>query len=221
MSTAMSNPVKYILSLFVIVIIFIFSAHPIFSKTNDFTKDAEALCEVYNPDNWRDYVEQHTSTEVYKELGIRINKAIVSDEFRDIFRKFLKEKHADFHHSISRQVSDLIGKPWQCNHFDSFYQVKYRKEIQLVLKGATKVQPLPLGEEIHIMVDKKGNFYVNNKLLKSQSSADLSRAIQLTASVKKPKIVIQSDALAPYQSLISIVDAARMLGISEISLETN
>lgn len=57
---------------------------------------------------------KHTRLEIYPELGVRIQKAIKTPEFRNIFEKYLHVRDQSYYDFVTGQVSQLIGKQWQC-----------------------------------------------------------------------------------------------------------
>ena len=103
------------------------------SNVESYKKDAMSLCEVYNPENWKEYIKVNGTENIYSEIGVRTREAIRTEEFRNIFSKFLDERQTNFHDFIHGQVSELIGEEWQCAYFDNFETPLKRKEIQLSL----------------------------------------------------------------------------------------
>lgn len=204
--------------LFFICLVFAISSY---ANTDIHKKEATALCNVYKPDNWKEFLTTHQPEEVYKELGNRISKTVITNEFRNIFKNYLDNNATDFHSTVTKQVSKLIGEKWECKYFDDFYKPQVqRKEIQLELKNISIVKTVNHGKEVIISVDSRGNFYVNDNALKNNNRNTLISAIKLTTSENKPKLVIRSDANAPHNTFITILDAAHSLGITNISIET-
>lgn len=208
---------KYKLVFFVILFTFSYSACS--ANIDSYKKDAAALCEVYNPKNWQDYVKSHGANDIYQELGVRTREAIKTDEFREIFKKFVDERQPDFHGYLHKQVSQLIGEAWQCGYFDEFDKPAKRKEIQLTVKGVKEVVPAGDGGEIIITIDAAGKYYVNELPLINNEEGTLNQAIKLTAKNTKPKIVIRADAKAPSSMFASIIYVANSLGLKSVSIE--
>lgn len=226
---------------FLIGVVFIYPAAAM--DTAIYKKEAAALCEVYKPAIWQEFIKNHKPEEILGELRNRLNQAVSTEEFRIIVKKQVGEEgSAGSSSAIAEEVSQLIGEKWNCAYFDAFYQVsevctvigeksyckpvdanakpRLRKEIQLLLKGIAEVSPLQNGEEVIVGVDTDGNLYVNANPLKNKEMSTLIQAIKLLTKVKKPKIVIRADSRAPYVAFVTIFEAAKSLGITKLSIET-
>ncbi|MCI0505106.1 MAG: hypothetical protein L0Z73_03250, partial [Gammaproteobacteria bacterium] len=65
-------------------------------------KEAAAFCEIYNPQNWKEYPKNTSLEEFNAELAKRISAIVVTEEFRSIFIKFNAERHPDFYNSVKQ-----------------------------------------------------------------------------------------------------------------------
>ena len=74
---------------------------------------------------------------------------------------------------------------------------------------------------IEIEIDSQGRYFVNQQRVKDNKVATLKRAIRLTqGKEKKPQLIISSDRNTPYQSVITAMDAARQLGLVNLTFAT-
>lgn len=74
---------------------------------------------------------------------------------------------------------------------------------------------------IEIEIDSQGRYFVNQQRVKDHKVATLKRAIRLTQRKEKnPQLVISSDKNTPYQSVITAMDAARQLGLVNLTFAT-
>ena len=72
-----------------------------------------------------------------------------------------------------------------------------------------------------IMIDPQGFFYVNNKRLKNQSPELLLLELhRLIGNEKDTPVVIQSDAKSPVQSLVTAMDIVGQMGLTHLSIAT-
>lgn len=71
---------------------------------------------------------------------------------------------------------------------------------------------------LNISIDAKGEFYLNDKKLKSNNTQTLLSEIKQQAeNIKDPKIIISADKNTPHQAVMSVMDIARQLGINHLT----
>ena len=74
---------------------------------------------------------------------------------------------------------------------------------------------------VNIAVDVQGRYFVNGVQLVNEQVATLKQAMRDAANGRdSPQVLINADAKAPYQSVITIMDAARQLGFVNLSFPT-
>lgn len=74
---------------------------------------------------------------------------------------------------------------------------------------------------LEISVDAQGRYFVNQQRVKDDKVATLMRAIKLKVKGKEdPQLIISSDKDAPYQSVVTAMDAVKQLGYTQFSLTT-
>ena len=92
-----------------------------------------------------------------------------------------------------------------------------RLEVELP-EAETVAQPEKKPEQIEIVIDAKGRFFVNDRELVTHDVETLRRAIDKAADGNRDlPIVISGDRSAPYQSAMTVLDAAGQLGMARLS----
>ena len=90
--------------------------------------------------------------------------------------------------------------------------------LSIELPEATAKAEQRAKHTIEIAIDAKGRFYVDGKQLINTQTSSLKRALIAAASGRKsPPIVLNADAGARYQSVVSVMDAARQLGFLNLT----
>ena len=94
-------------------------------------------------------------------------------------------------------------------------------ELQINLPTADAEHPPDRPAQIDVAVDAKGAYSVNRNPVPFSNanafSAELKRA---AGDIKEPVVVINADANAPHQSVINIMEAARIAGYGRITFTT-
>ena len=94
-------------------------------------------------------------------------------------------------------------------------------ELQINLPTATANAPQDKPVMIEVGVDAGGKYVVNGKTLTDSTVPGISAALQAAADGgKEPTIVINADAKATHQSVINIMEAARVAGYTHITFAT-
>ncbi len=94
-------------------------------------------------------------------------------------------------------------------------------ELQINLPTAEAERQPERADQIDVAVDSQGNYSVNKKAVALSGSAPLSQEMRrIGASMKDPIVVISADARAPHQSVITVMEAARMAGYGKITFTT-
>jgi len=74
---------------------------------------------------------------------------------------------------------------------------------------------------IEVEIDNQGRYFVNQQRVKDNKVATLKRAIRLTqGNNNNPQLIISSDRNTPYQSVVTAMDAARQLGLVNLTFAT-
>ena len=94
-------------------------------------------------------------------------------------------------------------------------------EISIQLPEASG-QPLKSDKVvIEIEIDSQGQYYVNQQRVKNNKVITLKRAIRLVqGNEKNPQLIISSDRNTPWQAMVTVMDAARQLGLVNLTFAT-
>ncbi len=98
--------------------------------------------------------------------------------------------------------------------FDTTSQLKIR------LPEASQNESAKANAPLQLMIDAKGQFFLNARELSSQNAAALSFALQRVLGGSDRPIVIQSDAASPVQSLVTAMDVVARMGLTQVSIAT-
>ena len=93
-------------------------------------------------------------------------------------------------------------------------------QLKIKLPEANQSQSLETALKISLMIDTKGNFFVNSRELTNNKSATLKAALERSLTNGKIPVVIQSDAASPVQSLVTAMDVIGQLGLPQVSIAT-
>ncbi|EIJ48531.1 biopolymer transport ExbD-related transmembrane protein [Herbaspirillum sp. GW103] len=93
--------------------------------------------------------------------------------------------------------------------------------LQITLPTADAQKALEQPFEINIAVDANGRYAVNNKRIAARDAQGLSEEMQAavkgSGSKVDPVIIINADALATHQTVINVLEAARMAGYPKVT----
>jgi biopolymer transport protein ExbD len=94
-------------------------------------------------------------------------------------------------------------------------------ELQINLPSADAEQPPEHPNQIDVAVDAQGNYAVNRIVTPFSDAGAFSDALRRAgAGMKEPIVVISADAKAPHQSVINVMEAARIAGYGRITFTT-
>ena len=94
-------------------------------------------------------------------------------------------------------------------------------ELQITLPTADAEQTQQRPAEIDIAVTQDGRYTVDGAQLGVRDAAALAEAIKTAAASRKdPVIVINADAQSTHQSVINVMEAARLAQIAQITFAT-
>ena len=94
-------------------------------------------------------------------------------------------------------------------------------ELQLTLPVADAEQQRDRPREIIVAVAADGRYAVNKNAMEDRSVAALVQALGTAASAGRDSVVIISaDATAPHQSVVTVMEAARRAGLTQITFAT-
>ena len=91
-------------------------------------------------------------------------------------------------------------------------------EVQLNLPSAQVDVQKEHPQEILVSVTSDGQYAVNKQALPQRGVKALTQALsQAAQGLDKPMLVISADAMAPHQSVISVMEAGKSSGINAIT----
>ena len=94
-------------------------------------------------------------------------------------------------------------------------------ELQINLPSAEAESPPDHPNQIDVAVDAQGHYSVNRNVTPFSDTVAFSDALRRAAAGRKdPVVVISADAKAPHQSVINIMEAARIAGYGRITFTT-
>jgi biopolymer transport protein ExbD len=94
-------------------------------------------------------------------------------------------------------------------------------QVTLPTAEAEKAQQRP--PEIHVVVDAQGRYAINNVQIAYRDVAGLAEDLRRAASAASgpgkpdPVLIINADALATHQTVINIMEAARIAGLPQLT----
>ncbi len=92
-------------------------------------------------------------------------------------------------------------------------------QINLPTADASKAPERP--EQIDVAVDAQGKYVINKSPVAFHGPEAFSQELKRAAGdMKEPVIVISADATAPHQSVINVMEAARIAGYGKITFTT-
>jgi biopolymer transport protein ExbD len=94
-------------------------------------------------------------------------------------------------------------------------------ELQINLPTADSEKQLERPNEIAVLVNAQGQYVINKTAVAFRSPEQLSDELRRAgAALKDPVVVISADAAATHQSVIRVMEAARLAGLSQITFTT-
>lgn len=94
-------------------------------------------------------------------------------------------------------------------------------ELQINLPTADVEKQLERPNEVSVVVSADGRYVINHVPYAFKGVDDLALAMKAAAGDKKdPVVVINADAKATHQSVIHVMEAARLAGLAHISFAT-
>ena len=94
-------------------------------------------------------------------------------------------------------------------------------ELQITLPEADAEQIKQRPKEINVGIDAQGRYLIDRTVFAFTTAAALAETLkQAAGDAKEPVIVINADANATHQSVIHVMEAARMAGFVHITFAT-
>lgn len=94
-------------------------------------------------------------------------------------------------------------------------------EMQIKLPAADVDAQRDYPKEVLVSVSSEGDYSVNKQAVAGRSLADLASALESGAKAGKDSVVIiNADATAKHQAVITVMEAARRAGLTQITFAT-
>jgi biopolymer transport protein ExbD len=94
-------------------------------------------------------------------------------------------------------------------------------ELQITLPTAEAEKQLERSNEIPILVNAQGQYVINRTPVVYRSVEQLADELRRAGgTLKEPIVVISADAGATHQSVVRVMEAARLAGLSQITFTT-
>jgi biopolymer transport protein ExbD len=94
-------------------------------------------------------------------------------------------------------------------------------ELKIHLPSADATQPTTRPNEINVAVTADGRYAIEKAVLASSDVRAFADSLEQASKGKEnPLLIINADAQAPHQSVIGVMEAARLAGIVRISFAT-
>ena len=94
-------------------------------------------------------------------------------------------------------------------------------ELEVSLPQAASSQQTESPNVINITVNASGSYTINRNQVESSNAEQISEELRKTAgNHADPVIVISADAAATHQSVITVMEAARLAGYNHITFTT-
>jgi biopolymer transport protein ExbD len=91
-------------------------------------------------------------------------------------------------------------------------------ELQINLPSAQAEKPVERPNEINVTVSAGGQYTIDRKPVAFTDANAFAGAMRAAgAGLKDPVVVINADANAPHQSVIRVMEAARLAGYGQVS----
>jgi biopolymer transport protein ExbD len=93
--------------------------------------------------------------------------------------------------------------------------------LQITLPVADAEKAMQRPSEIYVMVDAQGRYEINGTRVSFSDIAgladDLKNAAGNGESKKNPVVIVNADAMATHQSVINVLEAARLAGLVQLT----
>jgi biopolymer transport protein ExbD len=94
-------------------------------------------------------------------------------------------------------------------------------QLQIELPSADAERPQTRLQEIQVAVTADGRFAIDKAVVPMTDPESLAELLRAAAQgTTSPLIVINADAQAPHQAVVTVMEAARMAGITHLSFAT-
>ena len=94
-------------------------------------------------------------------------------------------------------------------------------ELQINLPTADAEKQLERSNELAVLVNAQGQYVLNRTPVAFRTIEQLAEELRrASAAMKEPVVVISADATATHQSVVRVMEAARLAGLTQITFTT-
>ncbi|MBV8209433.1 MAG: biopolymer transporter ExbD [Burkholderiaceae bacterium] len=94
-------------------------------------------------------------------------------------------------------------------------------QLQIVLPSADADRPQTRLQEIQVAVTADGRFAIDKAVVPMNDPQSLSELLRAAAQGNTaPLVVINADAQSPHQAVVTVMEAARLAGLTHLSFAT-
>jgi biopolymer transport protein ExbD len=94
-------------------------------------------------------------------------------------------------------------------------------ELQITLPEADAEQPKERPREVNVGVDAQGRYVIDRAIVSFTTAQALAEALRRAAGdAKDPVVIVNADANATHQSVIRVMEAARLAGYVHLTFAT-
>ena len=91
-------------------------------------------------------------------------------------------------------------------------------ELQINLPTAEAERQVQRADEVAVLVNAQGQYVINRSAVPFRSVEQLAQELRRAAGQgREPVVVISADAAATHQSVVRVMEAARLAGLSQIT----
>ncbi|MBI2994118.1 MAG: biopolymer transporter ExbD [Gammaproteobacteria bacterium] len=96
-----------------------------------------------------------------------------------------------------------------------------KSEINIDLPKASHEKTKPNIDGIEVSVDKQGNVYIGDQMLVNRQVMTIREALRdRMHDIPEPILIIHADAETTHQSVVTVMDAARQVGLVRMTFVT-
>jgi len=103
----------------------------------------------------------------------------------------------------------------------NFQRGKQKEPVEINLPTADADKQMERPGEVSVLVNAKGQYVINKNPVDFASIEQLAGELRRAgAGLREPIVIISADATATHQSVIRVMEAARVAGLSQITFTT-
>jgi len=94
-------------------------------------------------------------------------------------------------------------------------------ELEITLPTADAQKQLERANEVSVLVNAQGQYVINRSAVPFRGVEQLAEELKrAAATLKEPIVVISADAAATHQSVVRVMEASRLAGLTQITFTT-